>query len=200
MAAKATQVVNVKIPDFRPVRVQAHIRGLHPLIMHAWSTKAIDMMLSKQLKQGKQKKDAKDPDADYNSSRYLDENGKDCIPATAIKSAVIFAAGFAEGITKVSVRGSIFVEGDLLPIEYDSIRKRQDMVRVGMGVADIRFRPEYTGWKCSFWVTLMPNIISEEQFFALLSIAGRCCGIGERRPQKEGTSFGTFEVYDPSKP
>lgn len=197
-ANKASATKQIKIPEFKPLRFPVRIRGLFPLVMHAWSKKAVDMMLAKQLKQATQKREAKDPEAEYNAARYVDPEGRDCIPATAVKSALINAASFAEGITKVAVRGSAFIEGDLLPITYDERIRRQDMVRIAMGTSDIRFRPEYRGWACEFHVQVLPNILTIEQFMGLLSIAGRCVGIGEMRPQTMGGSFGTFEVENVS--
>ena len=69
---------------------------------------------------------------------------------------------------------------------------REDMVRVGMGTADIRYRAEYTNWQAVLRVQFMPNIIDLGSIVALID-AGGSNGVGEWRPEKNG-SFGTYQV------
>lgn len=67
------------------------------------------------------------------------------------------------------------------------------MVRVGMGTADIRYRPEFVDWRIPVTLKINASVISPEQVANLLNIAGFGVGIGEWRPEKNG-QYGRFHV------
>jgi hypothetical protein len=193
--------ITIKPPQM--VEFEVRIVGETPLIMHAWSEKAKLQMRQKQQGQKASKKEPKVPRDEYNGGRLFDVQGRDCIKAMCFKNAIVDTASFVDNITKVSLRGSVFVLGDLIPIEHDGDptskdRKepfmREDMVRVGMGVADIRYRPEYRNWSCKLRIRHLANTISTRDVITLLSTAGTVNGLGECRPQKTGDTFGTFRV------
>lgn len=196
--------VSISIQAPKTLEFEVIIEGTAPLIMHAWSEKAKAMMRDKQQGKKATKKEPKDPRVEWMGGRLLDDQGRDCISAMCFKNAIVDTASFIDGITKVQLRGSVFVLGDLIPIEYEADPKapdgkkaphmREDMVRVGMGVADIRYRPEYRGWSCKLRIRHMANVISTQDVMTLLSTAGLVNGMGEMRPQKTGGSFGTFEI------
>lgn len=187
------------------------IEGTAPLIVHQWSEKARRQMLDAQ--QGKKTpKTAKDPQADYRDSMYrfagtdrskvapLDSHG---FPTMGIKAAVVKggARAFGKAVKMTELRQSlIFLPDGLgddglqltrLIIEDEPIL-REDMVRVGMGTADIRHRAEYRNWQASLMVEFMPNLIDLDSIVALID-AGGSNGIGEWRPERNG-SFGTYRV------
>lgn len=70
---------------------------------------------------------------------------------------------------------------------------RRDMVRVGMGSADIRFRGEILNWSMRPKIRWNDDVLSIEQVINLLNTAGFACGLGEWRPEKNG-DHGTFSV------
>ena len=193
-AKKATETLVVgSIPAIRRAQIDVRIVGLTSLIVHAWSQKALKEMRDCQQGKAKEKKAPKNPTQEFQDAKYLDDKGRDCVPSTAIKSAIIDAASFIDGVTKVVIRGAIFVLGELIPVEYDSCSMREDPVRVGMGKADLRYRPEYKGWRATFPIEYNPAVISPDQIRNLVNHAGFAIGIGEWRPQKDG-QFGRFEV------
>ena len=65
--------------------------------------------------------------------------------------------------------------------------------RVGMGTADIRYRPEFRDWKIPVSIKFNANAVSAEQIANLLNTAGFAIGIGEWRPERNG-SYGRFHV------
>ena len=73
-------------------------------------------------------------------------------PATAIKKAGISTVYRNEmSKDKVSLMGAFFIDGcgeeQLVEIKSSSIPSiRQDNVKVGMGTADIRYRPQFNEW------------------------------------------------------
>lgn len=185
----------IMIPPIRPILTEVTIRGISPLIVHAWSEKAKKQMRDKQQGHAKEGKEFKDPEADFNSSRYLDAQGRDCIPAVALKGCAV-EAGVICGVFKTTLRKSFFVggESDLIPLTLEEPPvMREDMVRIGQGVADIRYRACYHRWSIKIPVEFQPRLISAEQLFNLFDNAGYSVGLGEWRPERDG-QFGRFRV------
>ena len=75
---------------------------------------------------------------------------------------------------------------------------REDMVRVGMGAADLRYRGEFTDWEADIPVKYNSNAWSIEQLINVFNVAGFASGVGEWRPQKNG-NFGMFQVTQVQK-
>lgn len=179
-------------------RVIAHIevKGTAPLIVHAWSSKAKQMILDKQ--QGrKPAKELKDPQADYESSMYRLPDGGHGFPVLGFKAATVGGARYFNGVTMTQMRQAMFFIGDpaapdLVRLQCSDPTMREDMVRVGMGTADIRYRAEYRDWGAVLQIQYVPSVISLDSIVALVD-AGGMGGIGEWRPEKDG-AFGTFEV------
>lgn len=187
---------DVMIRPLRIMRTEIFVRGTHPLIMHAWNPKAIEMMESKQQKKATGPRKAKDPEEEFQGARYKIDEKTDGIPAIAIKSCAV-EAGTSLGLHKTDLRKSFFVCPDgeeLVPIICPKgPEMKRDMVRVGMGTADVRYRPMYRNWSCKFTVEYNQDLISAEQLFNLFDHAGYSVGLGEWRPQKNGP-FGRFRV------
>src|SRR3546814_6316709 len=76
-------------------------------------------------------------------------------------------------------RGAFHIDGEMLTVQGEP-RPREDMVRVGMGTADIRYRPEFPEWSILAAIKFNASVISAEQIANLLSTAGFAIGIGER--------------------
>src|SRR5215471_15940838 len=68
------------------------IVGDTPLITHAWSHKAKEEMLQKQVKATKPGKQARDPDQDFVDSLYDMGKGRYGFPATGVKNCILSAA------------------------------------------------------------------------------------------------------------
>lgn len=200
------------IPAIQLERVSVKVVGDSPLIMHKWSEKAKREMLDKQMKVAKTKgKDAKDPVADFIDSMYwLDgmpeekteagfkqaiESGaaRFGFPSVAFKAAAV-SGGYRAGVTKdkVSMNGAFHIQGELVEIEGMPIM-REDMVRVGMGTADIRFRGEFPEWSAWLPITYNTGVLSLDQLVNLFNLGGFAVGVGEWRPEKSGNN-GMFHV------
>lgn len=219
MATKKTEVVEIKPIETKEVEVT--IIGDTPLIEHAWSEKAKKMMLASQQGTAKGKeKEKKSPIRDFVNSLYwikgkpdlpdiMSEeecqevvykalnNAKFGFPACGLKQAAISAA-YRQKWTKdkMSLRGVFFIESDENGlIEIDGTpTMREDMVRIGMGTADIRYRGEFKNWKSTFKVRYNAN--GEYDLDAILNIinaGGYLCGLGEWRVEKDG-EYGSFHI------
>lgn len=184
--------VRIELPRLNLKHIHITIVGDSPLICHKWSDKAKREMLDKQMKKAKQAKSAKDPNQDYLSSLYIHESGAYGFPVVAFKAAAVDACSHVEGITKVEARGAFHISGELAKIKGEP-EPREDMVRVGMGTADIRYRGQFREWSTTLDVRYNANVLSAEQIVNLFAIAGFAIGVGEWRPQKDG-SYGMFHV------
>ena len=189
MATKNANII--ELPELRKVSVQIRLIGDSPLIVHRFGEKARKMMLDKQMGKAKSGKEAKNPEADYEESMYRTEDGRPGFPAIAFKAAAVNAANDA-GIQKTLARRAFHVAGEIIPIEGEP-SMREDMVRIAMGTADIRHRAEFRHWAVTLDVTYNAGIISLEQLINLFQIAGFGVGVGEWRPERNGT-YGTFHV------
>ena len=178
------------------------VKGTAPLIVHAWSEKAKRMMLDAQ--QGKKApKQPKDPAADFEASRYRFADGSgDGFPIMGFKAATVKGGGrlFGKSVKMTELRQTftflsdgVGVDGmELARLRSGDPTMREDMVRVGMGTADIRYRAEYREWSALLRIQFIPSVIDLGSVVALVD-AGGTNGVGEWRPEKNG-SFGTYEV------
>lgn len=174
------------------------IRGTSPLIMHQWSEKAKREMRDKQQVGKKTKtRELRDPEAEASAATYTTEIGQVGIPGMAFKSALVTAAHKDIGIEKTLVRKSLFLVTDdpnkVLPIDGSLPTIREDMVRVGMGSADLRYRPEFREWSCKIELEVDSQLLQRDDVLALVDRAGFGVGICEWRPEKGG-EFGRFEI------
>ena len=192
MATKKPEAQTITLPALNIQYMQLRLRGDSPLICHAWSEKAKREMLDKQMKKAKQAKEAKDPQADYEQSLYKAPGGGFGFPAVAFKNAAVDACSSIAGVTKVEARGAFHIVGDMVKID-GTPTPREDMVRVGMGTADIRYRGEFREWSAEITLRYNANVLSPEQVLNLFNTAGFAVGVGEWRPQRDG-SFGMFHV------
>ncbi len=199
------EVLNIEIPEIEVRSMEVTLIGDSPLIVHKWSEKAKREMLDKQMKKATKGKSAKDPWTDYCESLYWltdmpakptqkdIDKAKFGFPACAFKAAAV-DAGYQQGLLakKTTARGAFHIAGDLVEIE-GTPTMREDMVRIGQGTADIRYRGEFKSWKTKLTIRYNPNAMSAEQIINLLNMGGFANGVGEWRPSKDG-NFGTFHV------
>ena len=156
--AKEKEVI---IPAINIQTAVIKVVGDSPLIMHKWSEKAKKEMLDKQMKKAKTKgHDAKDPVRDFIDSMYwlegepeekteegfmraIQSGARFGFPSVAFKASAV-SAGYRAGVTKdkVSMNAAFHIDGEYVEI-HGTPQMREDMLRVGMGTADIRHRGEF---------------------------------------------------------
>ena len=128
-------------------------------------------------------------------------------PVTSVKMAANSAAyrlGWVKD--KMGLRGAYFIDsaGDALTgtnnwvpcieIHSDAPLMRADLVTVGVGGTDIRYRPEFRNWYAD--ITISYNAsgkYSLNEIINVINAGGYICGIGEWRPEKDGV-YGQFHV------
>ena len=204
-AVNEETMLDLVIPPIETKTFNVKLIGDSSLIVHKWSEKAMKMILDKQTKKAGTGKEAKDPWADYCDSLYwLSEKptnpseddiaeAKFGFPAKAFKACAI-DAGFQQGIIpkKTTARGAFHILGEMVEIEGHP-QIREDMVRIAMGTADIRYRGEFPEWSVVLTIRYNPRAMSAEQIINLLNFGGFSNGVGEWRPEKDG-DHGTFHV------
>ena len=215
-------VVAIKPLEIRTVELE--IEGLTPLIEHAWDQKAKIMILeAEQGKKKGKAHEYKNPVIDFINSLYwlegkpeitdamkedeaacekafmdaIKKGAKFGFPVKGLKDAAVSAA-YRAGWTKdkVSARGAFFIKGKNTDfVEIKGLPEmREDMVRVGMGSADIRYRGEFKEWSARFTLDYDVNgQYSLESIINMINAGGRYCGIGEMRPEKGGQN-GMFQI------
>lgn len=206
---KETEIITIPAIDIRNATIT--LKGDSPLIVHKWSEKAKKMMLDKQMKIATTKgHDAKDPFADFVDTIYflsgkperatpeafeeaLSNGARFGFPSVGVKASAV-SAGFRAGVTKnlVSINGAFHIDEEYVEIKGVP-RIREDMVRVGMGTADIRYRAEFPEWSTTFVAKYNAGVISLAQLCNLFNLGGFAVGIGEWRPEKGGT-YGRYHV------
>lgn len=197
----------------QPAILEVTISGITPLLVHNFGAKAIKQILDKQTGAPKTARAKKDPFVEFRESLYVIDEKKvpktrletggswkyipDTFgfPASGFKKAMVTACSFVEAIPKTRVRGLVHIHGDLLPIKYGKLVMRMDTVRIGgfNKVADIRFRGEFHDWSIKLRISYNKNAITAEQIAMLINNAGFSVGVGEWRPEKDG-SHGTFSI------
>ena len=214
MAKKEIEVLTITGLDIKEVPIK--IVGDTPLIVHAWSEKAKRMMLDAQMKATKTKaKELRDPYDDFIQSMYWIEGKPDVSTHEAFEESVKNGAkwGFPVGAIKMAgnaaayrlgwvknqmeLRGSYFLKseyGDMARIISDEPIMREDMVRVGMGSADLRYRAEYDNWSMNLILEYNASgNMTLEQIVNVINAGGYVCGVGEWRPERDG-QYGMFHV------
>lgn len=188
------------------------IVGDTPLITHAWSHKAKEQMLQKQVGGTKPGKEKRDPDADYLAAIYPMGDGKYGFPVTGIKNCIMSAAHKDKGIARTVVQSALWLDAEmtrvmpalakaicdmpLVRIFGDEPEMREDMVKVGSGlnkVASLAYRPQFTTWAIKVRARYNADVLSAEQIGFLIQEAGISYGLGEWRNERKGI-FGAFHL------
>ena len=221
MATTKTEVIEIKPIEI--AKLNLRIVGDTPLIMHAWSEKAKkEILYGQQKKKNGKEKEPKNPVVDFINSMYwltekpvvdIKMKEEECeklynkaikngarfgFPVTAFKQAAISAAyrlGWSKD--KMSLRGVFFIDADengLVEIKSDVPEMREDMVKIGMGTADIRYRGEFKNWYADLTVSYNTNGNYDlNSIVNIINAGGYVCGVGEWRPERDG-QYGMFHI------
>ena len=184
-----------------PYTVKFTLRGVCPVIFHRWSNEAVA-----EKAQAKKGSAAKKTD-DVESYVYRDDDEFICVPGAYVHASL---SSKREGAARyfqdprsprksaVDLYRAATIPVTLLSPILDAAGKRTknwdflDQRRMVVGQAAItRQRPAFNaGWqaKFTFEVTL-PEYVSDADFLAVLTLAGRTVGLADSRP-----TYGRFQV------
>jgi hypothetical protein len=206
---KQTEDVSVSIapPNFKTAVFQ--IKGDTPYVQLKFSEKALNTMKEKQQlgsQAGKgRKREAKDFEALFAQAMHTTSDGKQGIPSTAFRQALVRACATVDYKMTVA-KSSIFVHADgfakdgtpLVFIRKGKPHYCEHPVRNATGVADIRVRAMWDeGWEAQVRIRYDADRFTVSDIANLLMRAGIQVGIGEGRPFSKnscGMGWGTFEI------
>lgn len=210
MKKKETEKKEITIKPIKIKEVEITIKGLSPLIVNNFSEKSKRQILDTQMKVTKEK-ELRNPIEDGMRACYwltpmpdefteesfekaLKEGARFGFPSKGIKASIVSGA-FRNNMTKdkVSLYGAFFIPDELVEIKYESMRIRNDYVRIAHGGTDVRFRPEFDNWTMTFKMRYNENAYSLENILDFINLGGFSCGLGEMRTEKGG-NFGSYEV------
>lgn len=206
-AASAPSIVAdtpvVQIDRIAAETIDVPIIGTTPLLMHRFSEKAKRALLDN-MQGRKTPKEPKDPDAEYEGAFYRLADGTPGFPALAFKSATVGGVRFyGKQITMTATKQYLFFVGEvgsdgrgLVRIDGEP-RMREDVVTVGRGGTDLRYRPEFREWSTVLRITYVTSALTRTSVLSLVDAGGMGVGVGEWRPERNG-DFGTYRV-DPDR-
>ena len=196
MAAKAS----IKLVPQKLVEIVFRIIGTSPLIQHRWDEKMLQQMRNThdgiKVKAGRGEK--RDREGEFRRAAYVCENGKFGVPSGAIKKCILNAAHKDIGVERTLARSAIRViatdvANNLVEMECDDPIMREDVVRVGQGGTDLRYRPEFRNWSIVVTCHIDKETVTTEAVLNLINRAGFGVGLQEWRPEKGG-EYGCFEI------
>lgn len=207
MSEKATDTGSNNFAVQGIQRLELTLRGIPGslLVIHAFAEKAKAEIRDKQAKKARKAREERRPIEEFQAARYVDDAGRECVPVTALKKALVSAATAFDDLTKVALRQALFVSpavdrsAALVPIErYDGSgatgELREDAVTIGVNTRGLTYRPMYREWQLRIVVDYNPRLISREQLLALVDQAGWGVGICEGRPERTSAlGWGRFE-------
>lgn len=188
---------SVTIKDFNIRTVSVKINGISPLIVHNFDQKVqIEMEAKQQGKAKTEKHKIRVPEDEFEGAKHKSPLGFDGFPAGGFKKALIRGAKMT-GMVMKDTAMALFIKPDCIEKQLVKIkgdcRMRTDMVRIGMGSADVRYRPEYLNWSATLNIEFNEGMVSVEQILQMIKAAGYGCGIGDWRPEKGG-DYGRFDL------
>lgn len=184
----------ITIPKIRTRDMELALVGESPLIVNRFSEKAKNMMVGKQKGEARMKKAPKSAEEDFKNSLYYHPEGGYGFPCVGFKSAAVAACRYVDGIKMTEARGAFHVVGELAKIEGPEPEMREDMVRIAMGTADVRYRGQFWPWRVKLTISYNEDALTPEQIVNLFNVAGFGVGVGEWRPGKSGGPYGRFRV------
>lgn len=187
----------IEIPAIQLETMTVVLEGQTPLIVHRFGERARKKIEEKQQRVARGAVEPRDPDAEFRDSLYVidEEAEKYGFPAAGVKKALVTAGGRFTDEKMTVLRGILNVMGDLLEIEGSKPTMRQDQVRLAGGTSSIAYRPMFDPWMLRVPVVYNRAMIRREQVINLFQIAGFSIGLGDWRPEKNGT-FGCFIVKE----
>lgn len=195
-------VASVRISKIAREVVEVPIIGTNPLIVHNFSAKSRQQMLDA-MQGRKSPATRKDPEAEYEDAFYRMADGSPGFPSIGFKSSIVAGARYyGKDVKMTELRQFIFVQGTISERDPMALVKingepkmREDTVRVGMGKADLRYRPWFTDWNATLRITYVSSAIDLGSLLSLINAGGMGVGVGEWRPEKRG-EYGTYRVDD----
>jgi hypothetical protein len=199
MAVKAaSKEVEIVVPEIKKGYLRVTIKGITPLLTHAFGPRARQKLADAQGGGPTKAKEPRDPQADYLDALYIidAEAERYGFPASGVKKALVTAGGRFAGGVMTQLRGVITIPAELLEIKAPAPTMQTDIVRLSTGVPDLRYRPKFWPWEMDVPVEFNAGIITMAQVINLFKHAGFEVGIGDWRLESKNGMYGQFDVAE----
>ena len=162
-------------------QVSVTIKGLSPLLMHAYPMVPIEAL------------EKKSPEEQAELAVYRDSaNGQDLyIPGVAIQRALVAAASFSKGKGRATLQKQVAAcvlvspERVSLGVKNYLIDARPVVIPATRGRV-IRYRPRLDQWQAVFTVDFDVNLLTEKQLRGVVDDMCSRVGLLDFRPEKKG--------------
>lgn len=186
-----------------PYSVEFTIQGVCPIIFHRWSNESVAEKSAAKKGSAAKKSD------DVESYVYRDDAGFICIPGTYVHASIsskkegagrYFQDPRSPRKSAADLYKAAAIPTTLLAPILDANGKKTrkwdalDERRMVVGQAAItRQRPCFNaGWQAKFTFDItLPEYVNDQDFLAVLALAGRAVGIADSRP-----TYGRFQVVN----
>lgn len=188
----------IALEPIQKTLMTVRIEGTSPFIQHKWNEKALQMLRDKHAGIRVKNRDVRDPAQEFRNASYKLSDGRYGFPAGGIKACLVGAAHKDIGLEKTLLKKSLFIRPDdfelnLVALETDDPKMREDIVRVGAGATDLRYRPEFMQWAMTLKFEYDSKALTQSAILNLIERAGFGIGLGEWRPEKGG-EYGRFRL------
>ena len=189
-ALASAQSLSIEQPTILSIGLE--VAGTADLIQNRFSQKSVEQMLRSHMGLSVQR-ERKRPREVLHDATVFNMDNRVALPPTGFKLAMLSAATQIKGLKKTQLRIALFIQGNSIPITYETTLPRMDITRTsGIGrTPDVRFRPSFQNWKARM-IIQFADTLTVQTVVDLLNRAGQV-GVGEWRPEKNGV-YGTFKV------
>lgn len=207
MAKKAREESIVEILQIEKAQATFHILGTAPgLLCNRMPKKVREYLLLPPRRQNKAALEAvqkHNPPAEFRDSVYRcrDDNAPTLchLPDNAFKKAMAQAALDIPGATKAAIGRLVSIVDSTVhlygvPCLHMGIVKQAGMTRA----PDVRTRALFKRWACQITISYIPRLIAIGDISRLLAAAGLITGVGDGRQEKGSSSYGCWEIVEPS--
>jgi hypothetical protein len=175
-----------------PYVVEAQITGTAPLLFCRWDVEAVEGK-AKGRKGSKVKKTD-----NVDTYVYRNKAGQICVPGEYFRMSAVNAARYHQDPRSSRKSAMDIFKAGIIPMsilcslgmtDWDYLDRRRVSIQRGSSIT--RTRPAFReGWQATVELQcLLPEYISPSWLHEVLTLAGRCVGVGDFRP-----TFGRFRI------
>lgn len=208
MPRASVPVSHVEVKELPVSEIDVCVVGITPTVCNRMNNKGVGQVWFPKGKPNAAEKASNlkhDPIAEFRESPYTlrDPHAPTylCHLGSMFKQAMMTAALRVPGLKKTEVGqlldvldNRISVYGE--PTIHPAVVRSADINHT----PDVRTRCTIPKWACSFTIQVVGESIREKQVIALLSTAGKVCGVGDWRQEKGSGNYGKFRVTGPNDP
>ncbi len=204
------QFITVKKPNFQFLTIG--IVGKEQLQVHRLGKKLKEQFEQRDANKPIKKNNKRDYNAEYiDALHYIDKDFNEVLapkmitkstkfgfPSSGLKKAIISACRNYKNLKMTEIRGRVFVLNKYVEIkgnpEMQTFWRFIGNKGSGTGTPDIGVRAVFPKWSATLYIRYNADLIDAESVVNLVQSAGESVGIGEDRPERQGNTFGTWDV------